>query len=259
MYTLKKKARRKIASISIWGTTYIHLRNPYIIALWSVTFPGFGHLLVHKYIRGYLLVVWEIFINQISNLNFAMYYSLIGDMDSAKDVLNVNYVYMYIPLYLYAIWDSYRSCVELNNLYVLAEKDQLPITALTVTPLEINYLDKRSPLLACLWSASIPSTGHLYLHQFISAFFTLVITIIIIHFSHFFEGIHYLLLGDFQKSTEVLNKQWAFYLPSLYFYGIYESYVNAVENNKLYKAEQKMFFQKNYQKKDFRVKGTKVR
>lgn len=116
MYTLKKKARRKIASISIWGTTYIHLRNPYIIALWSVTFPGFGHLLVHKYIRGYLLVVWEIFINQISNLNFAMYYSLIGDMDSAKDVLNVNYVYMYIPLYLYAIWDSYRSCVELNNL-----------------------------------------------------------------------------------------------------------------------------------------------
>lgn len=259
MYLINKKARRKIANLSIWGTTYIHLRNPYVIALWSVCFPGFGHLLVDKYIRGYLLVLWEIFINQNSKLNLAMCYSFMGDIDKAKEVINVNYVYMYIPLYIFAIWDSYRSTVELNNLYILAEKDQLPAKVLTVKPFEINYLDKRSPLIAALWSMSIPSTGQLYLNQFISAFFTLCVTIVLIHFSHFLEGVHYLILGNLHKSTEVLNKQWLFYLPSLYFFGIYEAYTNAVENNKLFKAEQKMYFQKYYGLKDFKVKGAKVK
>lgn len=257
MYTIRNDVRRKLATLSIWGTTCIHLRNPYIIALWSCTFPGFGHLLVQKYIRGYVLILWEIFINQSSKLNLAMCYTFMGDINSAKEVIDVNYIYMYTPLYIYAIWDSYRSAVELNNLYILGEKDQPPVKALTVKPFEINYLDKRSPFIACLWSMCVPSTGQLYLHQFFSAFFILIVTVILVHFSHFLESLHYLMLGDLHKSTHVLNKQWAFYLPSLYFFGIYESYVNAVENNKLFKAEQKMFLQKKYSLKNFKVKGKK--
>ncbi|MEY8738399.1 hypothetical protein AB9M62_01780 [Bacillales bacterium AN1005] len=103
----KKEVRRNLAQISIWGTTYIHPRNPYVVALWSVTFPGYGHLLLHKYIRGFALIVWEIFINQKSHLNLSMVYSFMGEIHLAKEVLNINYVYMYIPVYLFAIWDSY--------------------------------------------------------------------------------------------------------------------------------------------------------
>ncbi|WP_328797900.1 hypothetical protein [Heyndrickxia oleronia] len=32
MYKMNKTFRREIANVSIWGTTYIHPRNPYIVA-----------------------------------------------------------------------------------------------------------------------------------------------------------------------------------------------------------------------------------
>ncbi|KAB7672239.1 hypothetical protein [Bacillus sp. B1-b2] len=255
MYSRRIKTRRELSNISIWGTTYIHPRSPIIVALWSTTFPGYGHILLHKYIRGFALIIWEIFINQASNLNTAMVYSFIGDIQAAKDVLVVNYVYMYIPLYLFAIWDSYRTTVELNNIYYLVEKEKPIPKVLTVKPLEINYLDKRNPLVAIFWSMTIPSAGQLYLHQILSAFFTLVVTVTFIHFSHFIEGLHYLILGEFQHSTEVLHIQWLLYIPSLYFFNIYESYMNVVENNKLFEAEQKLYLKQNYQVKTFKIKA----
>jgi len=51
--------RRKVAHVSILGTTQLHLRNPWIIAGWSAMFPGLGHLLLSKYLRGFLLFLWE--------------------------------------------------------------------------------------------------------------------------------------------------------------------------------------------------------
>ncbi|GIN41223.1 hypothetical protein [Heyndrickxia oleronia] len=259
MYKMNKTFRREIANVSIWGTTYIHPRNPYIVALWSTTFPGYGHLLLHKYIRGFALIIWEVFINQISHLNLAMVYSFMGKFELAKEVLNVNYVYMYIPLYIFAIWDSYRTTVEMNNLYLLAEKEEPPVNALTVKPFEVNYLDKRSPVVAMFWSMTVPSVGQLYLHQIISAFFTLIVTVMFVHYSHFIEGIHYLMLGDIDKSTKVLNKQWLLYMPSLYFFNIFQTYMNVVENNKLFEAEQKMFLKSKYQSSDFKIKAARVK
>ncbi len=257
-YKIKKPAK-KLSHMSIYGTTQIHLRNPYVIALWSVVFPGFGHLLLNKYLRGFSLVLWELVINQMIKLNSAMVYSFIGEIDKAKEVLDVRYMHMYIPVYLFAIWDSYRSTVDMNHIYLLNEKDAAPVEKTVIKPFEINYLDKRKPIAAFLWSMTIPGVGQLYIHRIFSAFFTLVMTVVLMHFSHFIEGFHYLLLGDIQKSKSVLNMQWLLYLPSFYFFTIYDSYMNAVENNKLYDAEQKRHLRKYYQSKSFTIKkGVKV-
>ncbi|UFU00418.1 hypothetical protein KO561_05585 [Radiobacillus kanasensis] len=251
--------RNKIAQISVFGTTQIHLRNPYIIALWSVAFPGYGHLLLSKYLRGYSLVLWEIFINQSTHLNLAMVYSFTGDIESAKEVLNLRYMHLYIPVYIFAIWDSYRTTVDLNKIYLLGEKEVSSMQKVILKPFEINYLDKRRPLVATLWAMTIPSVGQLYNHRIFGAIFTLAITVVFMHFSHFLEGFHYLLLGDVQKSTEVLRAQWLLYLPSFYFFTIYDSYMNTVENNKLFEVEQKKYLKNCYQPKGFTVKkGVKV-
>lgn len=256
----KNTVRRPVANLSIWGTTYLHKRDPLIIACWSLTFPGYGHILLHKYTRGFALIIWEVFINQISHLNEAMVYSFIGEIDKAKQVLGVNFVFMYIPLYLFAIWDSHRSAVGLNDLHVLAETEDQTIKALTVKPFEVNYLDKRKPVAAIWWSMLFPSLGQLYLHQVFSAIFTLITIVVFNYYSHFVESLYYLLLGDIQKSTRVLDMQWLMYLPSLYFFSIYETYVNTVENNKLFDAEQRRFLIKNYQSSSFKVqKGVKVK
>ncbi|MFJ8256639.1 hypothetical protein ACIQ4Z_05080 [Peribacillus asahii] len=248
------KARRYKAHASIFGTTQIHLRNPWTIALWSVSFPGFGHLLLNKHLRGFSLILWEIFINQKVQLNQAIVYSFTGHFEAAKEVLDVRLVLMYMPVYLFAIWDSYRTTVDLNNIYILAKRENAPFNSFTISAFEINYLDKRNPLMAVLWSMTIPSLGQLYVHRIVLAVFTLVWTAVFIYYSHFLEGFIYLFIGDIDKSTASLKAQWLLYIPSLYFFTIYDSYVSVVENNKLFEDEQKGYLKSHYQRSIFNLK-----
>ncbi|MBG9585981.1 hypothetical protein [Cytobacillus firmus] len=260
-YTYKnQKAGPNLAYLSIFGTSQIHLRDPYVVAMWSVVFPGYGHLLLNKYLRGFSLVIWELFINQMIHLNLAMVYSFIGDIQKAKDVIDIRYMHLYIPVYIFAIWDSYRTTVDMNKIFLLNEKDAGAIKRLVIKPFEINYLDKRDPISAILWSLTIPSLGQLYIHRIFGAFFTLVMTVVLVHFSHFIEAFHYLLIGELKKSSQVLNAQWLLYLPSFYFSTLYDTYMNVVENNKLYDTEQKKFLRKYYQTNSFQLqKGIKVK
>ncbi|MFD1640216.1 hypothetical protein [Evansella tamaricis] len=177
----------------------------------------------------------------------------------AKEVLDVRYMHLYIPVYLFAIWDSYRTTVDLNKIYHLSGKKTDTLKTQKINPFEINYLDKRNPATAVMWAMSIPSTGQLYIHRIAGAFFTLVMAVVLVHYSQFFAGIHYLLLGDSAKSTSVLDKQWLLYIPSFYLFTIYDTYINTVENNKLYELEQRNYLKANYQPKSFKVKkGKKV-
>ncbi|WP_409298569.1 hypothetical protein V1498_09610 [Peribacillus sp. SCS-26] len=248
------KNRRESAKLSLWGTSIIHARNPVMVALWSMAFPGYGHLLLNKYIRGYALIAWEFFINQETNLNLAIIYTFTGSFSNAKSILNLDYLYLYIPIYLFSIWDSYRSTVEMNNIYYLDKKRKKMVEVQVISPFEINYLEKRKPLVAVLWSMAVPSLGQFYLNHIFSALFALVMTLLIVHYSHFLEAFHLLLLGDIKGSTAMIKPQWLLYLPSLYFFNIYESYERSVENNKLFEMEQKRFLQQRYQGPVFRVK-----
>ncbi|MGG1397743.1 hypothetical protein ABE288_07935 [Bacillus salipaludis] len=76
-------------------------------------------------------MAWKFFINVYSKINAAMAYSFMGNIELAKEVLNVRLLYMYIPVYLFCIWDSYRTTVDLNNEYILAERENAPIKKTT--------------------------------------------------------------------------------------------------------------------------------
>jgi hypothetical protein len=258
-FTNDNKHRRYKAHVSIFGTTQLHLRNPYVIAFWSIAFPGFGHLLLNKFIRGMLLFIWELYINQKIQLNLAMVYSFTGNIEAAKAVLDVNMMHLYIPVYLYAIWDSYRTAVDINKTYLLAKSENAPFNSYSIGALEMNFLDKKSPLVALFSSMTIPSVGQLYINRFLLGFFHLVMTVFFVQNSHILEAVHYLLLGNIPKSTSVLNAQWLLYIPSFYFFTIYDAYTNTVENNKLFESEQKNFLKQHYQPSGFQIrKGRKV-
>ena len=252
-------ARRYRAHVSILGTTQLHLRNPYIIAWWSAAFPGFGHLLLSKYLRGFVLFIWEVLINIKSHVNLAMIYSFQGDIDKAKDILDTQWLLIYIPVYIFAIWDSYRTTVDMNRVFVLAEREEHKFNSFSIGALEINYLDKRNPVMAVLWSLFIPGLGQLYLHRIVTAFFVIVWVIVFFYYSHGLEAISLLFLGEIEKATSVIDPEWLLFFPSLYGFAIFDSYINTVENNKLYDKEQRGFFMKKYQSSSFRViKGQKV-
>lgn len=259
-YTNDNTARRYIAHVSIFGTTQIHLRNPYIIAWWSAAFPGFGHLLLSKYIRGFVLFIWEVIVNLNANINLGIIYSFQGNIEKVIQVLDTRWLLLYIPVYLFGIWDSYRTTVDMNKVFILADRENHRFNTFSIGALEINYLDKRNPLLAVVWSLCVPGLGQLYIHRIGVAFYVIILTIIFFYFSHILEAIPFLFLGEIDKATSLVKPEWLLFLPSVYGFSLFDSYMNTVENNKLFEKEQRDFLQKNYQHSKFTLlKGKKVK
>jgi hypothetical protein len=259
-YKNDNTARRYKAHVSILGTTQLHLRSPYIIAWWSAAFPGFGHLLLSKYLRGYALFIWEVIVNINAHVNLSMIYSFQGNIDLAKEVLNTRWLLMYIPVYLFGIWDSYRTTVDMNKVYLLAEREDHGFNSYSLGALEINYLDKRNPLVAVMWSLFIPGLGQLYIHRVLAAFFVIFWSVIFIYYSHLQEAISLMFLGKIKEATSVLKPEWLLFIPSHYGFALYDAYINTVENNKLFEKDLRNYLKKKYQLSSFRIlKGQKVK
>lgn len=258
-YTNDNTARRYKAHVSVLGTTQIHLRNPYITAWWSAAFPGFGHLILSKYLRGFTLFIWEVVINLNAHVNLGMIYSFQGNIGLAKEVLDTRWLLIYIPVYIFGIWDSYRTTVDMNNVYILSERESHRFNTFSIGALEINYLDKREPFLSFIWSLFVPGLGQLYIHRIVTAFFVIIWTVVFFYYSHGLEAISFLFLGEIQQATSVLKQEWLLFLPSLYGFSIFDSYINTVENNKLFEKVQRNYLKENYQAPNFHVlKGHKV-
>jgi TM2 domain-containing membrane protein YozV len=200
------------------------------------------------------LFLWEMVINLNANINEAIVLSFIGDFEQAKQVLDTRWLMLYIPTYFFATWDSYRTAVDMNKITLLAQRENHRFNSFILGPLEINYLDRRKPLTALLWSFIMPGLGQLYIHRIIIAGFILIWMIVIVYFSHFAEAMNYMFMGEIQKATNVLDKKWLLFLPSIYGFAMYDAYVNTVENNKLYIREQRDYLRDNYQHPNFRVK-----
>lgn len=259
-YINDNTARRYKAHVSVFGTTQLHLRNPYIIAWWSAAFPGFGHLLLSKYLRGYALFIWEVIVNVQANVNLSMVYSFQGNIDLAKEILNTRWLLMYIPVYLFGIWDSYRTTVDLNKVYLLAEDEEHRFNSFALGAVEINYLDKRNPVVSVMWSLFIPGLGQLYIHRILAAFFVIVWLVVFFYYSHVQQAVSLLFLGKVQEATSVLKPEWLLFIPSHYGFALYDAYINTVENNKLFENELSNHLRETYQATGFKIlKGQKVK
>lgn len=253
------QARHPRAYISTTGIIQLHLRNPLVVAFWSAMFPGFGYMLLSKYIRGFMLFIWEVFLNMESNINLAILYSFTGRFELAKTVIQKEWVLLYLPTYIFAIWDSYRCTVTLNNIYKLSIREDAPIPAMRIGRLGLNYLDKRVPWVAAAWTALMPGSGQLYLQRIVGAVFILSWWIAIVYFSKLLSCIHYTLLGDFVQAKVVVNPHWFLNIPSIYMFSIYDAYMNAVEFNDLYDWEQSKFLKTQYQNKNFHLPSNEYR
>lgn len=245
-----KNLRHPLGAVSSTVINHLHLRNPWVTAFWSVTFPGVGHIIMCCYVKGFLLIIWEIFVNVQSNLNLAILYSFTGDYEKAKQVADTRWLLLYCAVYIYAIWDSYRKTVDMNKLAILAQREGAPMVPVKISPLEINFLDKRNPWMAATWSMLSPGLGHLYTYLLPAGFFVLTWWIIIAYQSHLLEAIQYSFCGDFAQAIVILNPEWVMFIPSLYGFSIFDAYINTVEYNKLFKREQAAFLKENYQHPD---------
>lgn len=243
--------RRYIAYVSTLGTTQLHLRSPLVMAWWSLAFPGLGHILLSKYLRGSLFFLWEILVNLNAHINLAILYSFTGRVQMEKDVLDINWVLLYIPTYIFSIWDAYRTTIDLNHQYILASREDAEVKMFNISSIEINYLDKRTPWNAAIWSALMPGLGQVLIHRVPAALFIIIASIVIAQQAKLVPAIHYTFLGQFELAKSIINAQWFLNIPSLYLSAIYDAYENTVSNNKLFDWEQTKFLKKNYENKNF--------
>jgi len=231
----------------------MHLRSPAIIALWSAIFPGLGHLLLSKYISGMILFMWEVLINLKSHLNLSIYYSFTGGFDAAKAVLDKRWLMIYIPTYLFAIWDSYRSTVDMNNHFVLAAREDAEIQPFIANSLGFNYIDKSSPWVAAAWSSIAPGAGQLIIHRIFVAFFLMAWWIVIVYNANLLPVIYNTALGRFDLARGLADKQWILNIPSVVSFAIYDAYTNTIESNKLFEWEQSKYLKRAHQDGRFRM------
>lgn len=78
---------------------------------WSIALPGFSQLLAGQLWKGTLFVGLEFIINVYSHFNSAIMYSFMGEIDKAVHVLNYQWLMFYPCLYMFAMWDAYRSAM----------------------------------------------------------------------------------------------------------------------------------------------------
>ncbi|KPU45529.1 hypothetical protein OXPF_07620 [Oxobacter pfennigii] len=76
--------------------------------LWSIAFPGFGQLLNGDLVKGMVFIALELIINIKSNLNKVIVLSFYGDIETAINTTDYQWLMFYPCIYIFAIWDAYK-------------------------------------------------------------------------------------------------------------------------------------------------------
>ncbi|MEK4145996.1 hypothetical protein NST02_02775 [Robertmurraya sp. FSL W8-0741] len=145
-----------------------------MVAWWSAVFSGFGPYLLCQYLRGTFLTLAEVILNTLAHINEGMIYSFCGQFELAKVVIEPKWAFGYLTIYLVAIADSYRSAIYQNKLHHLAVLEYKGIRRLHISPMEIQYIEKKNPIIGALYSFFHPGLGQLYNHRFGLAFYAML-------------------------------------------------------------------------------------
>ncbi|WP_166244693.1 hypothetical protein [Paenibacillus turpanensis] len=232
------KPRYPKGKISVFGINSVYPRIPWVTAWWSAAFPGFGHMFIGKYLHGFILIIWEIVVNGKSSLNMGIALSFLGRFDEAKAHLNQDWALLYIAVYVYSIWDSYRCAVEIKKSHMLSEVEDAPIPPSDVSFFDVVILEKKNPWVGMAWSALSPGLGQLYGGSTIVGTFVLAWWIFVCYKANAVRALLYSFIGDFSSVAAIVDWQWFLFLPSMYVFAIYQAYAAVNESNTLYDIEQ---------------------
>ncbi|MCG9968996.1 hypothetical protein L9W92_13225 [Pelotomaculum terephthalicicum JT] len=82
-------------------------KKPWVAALWSFIFPGFGQFYNGDYLVGIVLIILEIIVNINSNLNLSIYYTFNGDFAESFKVVDWKWILFYPSILNLGMWQAY--------------------------------------------------------------------------------------------------------------------------------------------------------
>lgn len=220
--------------LSHMGIQYVARRNPWVGVWWSVALPGFGHLRLGQHLKGMVLMSWEIVVNNLANINLAIYHTFLGQYDQAKDVIDYRWALLYPVFYLFTMYDSYRICVDMNE-YHAQERVQPArrFDRVSSSILGMNMLVRRNPVMAAVWSAIGTGFGQLYCDRGLKSVILMAWYFAVVINSGLSQAMVHTLLGEHARALASIDWQWLLFWPSIYIFGIADAYHDCVEQNNL--------------------------
>ena len=242
-----EKPRRVKGVVGILDINYVKRRPPWIVAWWSAALPGLGHIHSGHYLKGLILMSGEILLNNFSNLNLSIFYTMILNFEKARDVINYNWLILYCGIFVFAIWDSYRICIETNKYSLIEESlHSRELDFSTMNTLGVNFLDKRNPHMALMWSFVFSGLYHICNNKLLSGLTLLSWNMVVAYYTKIPEMLRFTLTGQFERISAVIDIQWLLFFPSIFMFSIYDAYTHAIYYNQLYEEEQILHFNKRF-------------
>ncbi len=89
----------------------------------------------------------------------------------------------------------------------------------------------KSPCSALLWSLVLPGFGQFYNGQLFIGFFLMVLEVLINYSSNLNLAIYHTFRGELQQAHQVVHYNWGLFYPSLWGYGMWQAYNEAISIN----------------------------
>jgi hypothetical protein len=90
--------------------------NPVEMIFWSIALPGFGQIFNKDYIKAIVFIFLEFLVNVQGRLNQAIVHSFHGDIELAIQTVDYQWIMFYPCLYVFAMWDAFKSAKERANI-----------------------------------------------------------------------------------------------------------------------------------------------
>ena len=200
----------------------------------------------------------EAYLNYASKFNLAFYFTLTNQFELAKQVLDTRFLFLYLAVYCFSVFDSYRETIEINKVFTLASREGYKVNCFAINSNSFTHINAIPPWYSAIWSAVLPGAGCFLIQRMNRAFLLISVWAVISFNSRLYPAIVYTLTGQFDLAKSVLDIQWFMNIPSLWFYSIYESYSCAIENNKLYRWELSKYMKSEYQNTGYKMPCSEV-
>lgn len=96
-------------------------RTPWVSLLWSLIAPGMSQLYNTQAIKAIFLFLVSTSILVLSHALEAIHFTALGNFVQAKAVIDWQWFLNIPSFYVYTLWDSYSSTVELNKLFEIEQ------------------------------------------------------------------------------------------------------------------------------------------
>jgi hypothetical protein len=132
-----------------------HYKSPWAALLWSMALPGFGQVYNGNYILGFVFVVAELMVNNMSKLNLSFLYTLHGDFNQSHNVVDFQWGMFYPSLWGFGMWQAFNKAKMINH--HLKEKGVIPPAKKTHVTLFIRIALIITPTMIPTNNPMIPS------------------------------------------------------------------------------------------------------